>query len=235
MECNTPPPLTDDELSLALDGLADDGIQQHLVQCPACAERLDAMRQFETDLQGRLRRFECPPPRQLADYHVGMLDDEVSAAVQKHVVECPRCQKELEMLVGFLNLSPQELVADKIIPLFPSKNVLRAGSVQVIGSLALKGLDDETSHDAKAGSASIFLESKAAPKGYVLTGQVVDSQVDWTGAIAEAWQEGTQQQVRLLDDMGEFSFELTGRTPVTLHITSAGGLILTVENISIQT
>jgi hypothetical protein len=234
MECFTPPPLSDDELAFALDGIADEDIQRHLAGCPACISRLDAMRRFEGALQERLRRFDCPPPGVLVDYHAGMLDPDTAAAVEQHVADCPRCQEEMEMLAPLLNLSPQELVPDNIIPLYPAKNVFTVGSARVVGNVVLKGLDDETPHDVKAGSASIYLESMAAPKGYVLSGQVLDTQVSWAEAIAEVWQEGVPNQVRLLDEMAEFKFELTARTPITLYITSKSGLTLKVENIVLQ-
>lgn len=233
MECDTP--LTDEELSSALDGLADDKTQQHLAQCPACAARLAEFRRLDTVLQQRLRRFECPSPQRLADYHAGMLDTSDAAAVQEHLERCPRCQSELEMLVGFLNLPPEELVPDKIIPLRTPTYVWKATHVQIAGNLALKGIDEESTHDARTGSASVFLESRTFPKGFLLTGQVLDSQVNWVGAIAEAWQEGSSQQVCILDESCEFRFELSTSAPINLYITVARGATLVVENIAIQT
>jgi hypothetical protein len=233
MDCDTP--LSDENLSLALDGLAHDKTQQHLAHCQDCAARLAEFRRLDTVLQQRLRRFECPSPQRLADYHAGMLDASDATAVHEHVQRCPRCQNELEMLVEFLNLPPEEPVADNIIPLRTPPYVWKASRVQIAGNLALKGAEDETTHDARAGSASVFLESKAIPKGFLLTGQVLDSQVNWAGAIAEAWQEGASQQVCILDDSGEFRFELTTSAPITLYITAASGATLMVENIAIQT
>ncbi len=234
MECSYPPPLTDDVLALALDGFADEDTQRHLAQCLACATRLQNMRQFDRGLQRRLKRFDCPSPQQLADYDTGMLDAEASNIVQRHVAQCPRCQEDLRALEQFLDLPDDEPVANNIIPFRSPKNVWKARDVQVSGNLALKGMEEETAHDANAGSATVFLESKQVPQGFVLTGQVVDSLVNWVGAIVETRQKGTSTQVHILDDMGEFSFEFTTPTPINLYITAASGITLIVENVTIQ-
>src|SRR5262249_215124 len=128
-----------------------------------------------------------------------------------------------------------EPISENIIPFRLPKNVWKAKDIQVSGNLALKGMDEETAHDANAGSATIFLESKVVPQGFLLTGQVVDNQVDWSGAIAEAHQEGTPEQVHILDEMGEFSFEFASAAAISLYITSATGITLVVENVSFQT
>jgi Putative zinc-finger len=234
MECNSPPPLTDEALSMALDELTDDETQRHLDRCPACAGRLAKMRQDDAALQKRLRRFECPSAQELGDYHAGMLDDDAAAVVKAHVEQCPRCQSDLQMLVEFLDLPPEETMSPKIIPLWTPKNVWRAARVQTSGSLALKGQDDETSHDMQAGSASVFLETKATPHGFALSGQVADNEVDWMDALIVVWQGSTVRFVRELDEMGEFHCDLVDPAPVTLYITAVSGFTVHVENLMIQ-
>jgi hypothetical protein len=239
MTCITPPALSDEALSLALDGLADAKTQQHLDQCSGCAERLARMRHFESALQTRLRRFDCPSPQDLADFHIGMLEERDTEAVREHLVHCPRCQAEINMLRQFLDLPPETRpIPDNIIPLRAPRYVTRATRVETSGNLALKGLKgdpDEHSYDERSGSARIFLESKAVGSGILLTGQVIDSQVDWKGAVAEVKQSGSTQQVRLLDDMSEFSFELSSSAPLTLSITASSGITLVIENLTFQT
>jgi len=235
MDCHTPPPLTDEALSLVLDGIEDSATRRHLAQCPACAARLAAMQRLEAFVGKRLGRFECPSPQRLGDYHAGMLPVDAAEAVRQHLDICPRCQDELEMLVQFLNLPPEVTAADNIIPLWTPANILTARHVQTAGSLALKGLDDVSAHDAKAGSASIFLEVKPIPRGFLLTGQVIDNEVDWAGAVAETHQAGSGPQVCILDDMAEFRFEFANPAALDLYITSASGVTLAVEDVTIQT
>ncbi|MBA3873912.1 MAG: hypothetical protein H0X30_32675 [Anaerolineae bacterium] len=234
MECIISQPLSDEALSLALDGLANQETQEHLLQCPACNARLTNMKRLDFVLQQRLRRFDCPSPQELADYQTGLLDADPTTVVKQHLADCPRCQNDLAMLKQFLNLSSDEdAVSDKIIPTGIPHNIMRANRVAVSGNLALKGLDNETSHDMQAGSVRIFLESRASSQGIQLSGQVIDNEINWVGAVVEAWQEGTPRHISILDDMCEFTFEFDNKTPVTLYITAAIGKNFAIEEISI--
>ena len=56
MLCSAPPPLTDDQLSAALDGEADQVVLDHLERCPSCTARLEQARRAERALAGRLYR-----------------------------------------------------------------------------------------------------------------------------------------------------------------------------------
>jgi hypothetical protein len=234
MECNNPPALTDEELSAILDGVFDDTIRDHISRCPACAGRLAEMRQMDT-LFSHLHRFECPSPQQIADLHLGYLDAGQAQVVRQHLETCPRCQDELAQLRDFLESQSEEPVTN-IIPLWDAEGTYnRATRVDVSGNLALKGLDDKSSHDVQAGTARIFLETSRVPKGYFISGQVVDGQVSWIGAAVELWQEKTLRQVGILDETSEFHFEFTTALPVTLYITAASGETLAIEDIVIQT
>ena len=234
MECSSPPALTDEELSAILDGEFDETIQQHLSRCPGCAARLAEMRQMDR-LFHNLRRIECPSPQQIADFHFRFLDDERANIIQQHLESCPRCQDELAILKAFLELPSEEPVTNPIIPLWDTEGVYKATRVDTSGNLALKGQDEKAAHDVQAGTARIFLETSPVPTGYVLSGQVVDSEVSWGSAVVEVWQENALQQVGILDEMGEFRFEFSTALPITLYITSSSGVRIVIEDILIQT
>jgi len=235
MKCQYPPPLSEETLSLVLDGLSDPQTDQHLLQCPSCKERLRDMQQLDASVQQRFRRFECPAPKELGDYHARMLDADKTETIRQHLYLCPLCQDDLNTLIAFLNLAPESPSPAIITPLYEPANVWRASPAQTSGNLALRGVEDKTAHDMKAGSASILMESKPAANGFLLTGQVLDTEVSWASAVAEAWQDGTLQQAHFLDDMGEFSFEFSTATPVDLYITAASGVTLVMEDIVLQT
>jgi hypothetical protein len=237
MDCSSPPPLTDEALSLVLDGFGNVETEWHLALCPACAARLTDIQQWEASLRRQLRRSQCPSPQHLGDYHAGMLEADDSEAVHQHVAGCPHCQHELALLEEFLTPLDEELVRDNIIPLWTPPNVFKAQAVKTSGNLALKGLDgadDETAHDAKVGTASIFLESNVSSTGWVLKGQILDSQVSWAGAVAEIRSAGATQMVCILDADNEFRFELSTAGSLDLFITAASGITLVVENVTIQ-
>jgi hypothetical protein len=233
MECSTPPALTDEELSAVLDGEFDRSIQQHLSRCPGCAARLAEMRQMDR-LFHSLKRIECPSPQQLADFHMGFLDNEHANIIQQHLESCPRCQDELAILINFLDLPSEEPIPNPIIQLWDTKDEYKATHVDTSGNLALRGLEEKSGH-LQVGTAHIFYEISPIAKGYLLSGQVVDDEASWASAVAEFWQENALQQVGVLDETGEFRFEFTTGLPITLYVTSASGGILVVEDIPIQT
>jgi hypothetical protein len=192
------------------------------------------MKRLERELQRRLRRFECPSPQQLGDYQAGMLDAESQRAVSEHIAVCPRCEQELQTLVEFMNLADEVPAVENILELFPSQGAGEAVRVRTAGNLALKGSQDDNVHDIKIGSATIFLEWTAGQKGFLLTGQVLDLEVSWVGAIAEVWQGETLHQVNALDDQGEFRFEFPAALVFDLRLTALDGNTLVVERITIQ-
>lgn len=247
MKCISPPALTHEALSLALDDLADAPTQRHLAECAWCKSRLESMKRMDTTLQGHLRRFDCPPAQRLTDFHMGMLEASEADAVQQHVTSCSRCQAELAALTSFLNnpasTESNDPMPDNIIPMPVYKPSARRGSraiqVDTSGNLALQlrggASDDEKAHDQASGSARLYLESKVLADGFLLTGQILDSQVDWRDGIAEIWQDERLQQVSVLDEMCEFSFKLENASSATLIVTAANGSSLRVENLSFQT
>ncbi len=246
MRCIIPPPLSDDDLSAVLDGLIDDRIQKHLETCPACAERLNQIRKLDLTLQQQLKRFECPSAQQLGDYYIRkletednqMLDAEEDQRIEQHLKHCPLCHNEINMLIQFLDDSPASTENTKPAQIIrPPDNFWRAEPVEVVGNLALKrlrGSDESQSHDVKVNSANIYLETRPKEQGFLLTGQIIDTDVNWVGAIAEIWQNDLPQQICILDEMCEFKAELKIPDPVTLHITSTNEISVVIKDIVLR-
>ena len=238
LQCSRPPQLNEDQLYTVLDGLGDAETLEHLAVCSYCSKRLALMQRFDTALESQLNRFECPAAQQLTDYQLNQLDAETSARIRQHVADCPRCQQELAMLDLFLSDLPEaEMVPPSHEVIHVPRHLWRATRVELSGNLALKslrGLGDENAHDAKAGSASLFLEAQPLTKSVLLTGQIIDEQVDWRGSVAEVHQIGTKRRVRTLDDLCEFSFELVETSPLDLFITAPNGIVLALEQLTIS-
>lgn len=238
--CSLPPPLSEEALTLALDGLADEAIQNHLAACSSCATRLQELKQFEAALMNRLARFDCPPAQTLTDYQFGMLGQTQAETIRHHLAQCPLCQDELSLLDPFLN-DDETVVQLKEVERDDAPNVIRpprqvwqASEVEVTGTLQMaRGLDDETVRTGRAGSATIYLEAELHQPGAHLKGQVVDATVDWEGALAELWQEGIMRRVRVLDDLCEFNFDLSDDSPVTLFITAVSGVTVAIEKLNL--
>jgi hypothetical protein len=234
MSCSFPPPLSQDDLSAALDGEASTAVQQHLAQCAYCLERLEEARHMEQRLKGMLLRFDCPTSQALIDFDGGMLDADQATRILYHIETCPRCQEELRVLRHFLD--DEQTVT-------PTLQIVRSGRQRTleriahprtsVGTWAARGLDDSDVQDWEADSATIFLELNRRTEGLVLSGQVVDEKPIWTGALAEVRQAGEVQAVSVLDELGEFRFKLSQQAPVDLNITAPNGITLVLENITL--
>lgn len=234
MDCSLPPPLSEDELSAALDGEASATVQQHLAQCTYCVGRLEEARRMELMLKGKLLRFDCPTSRELIDYDAGLLNTIEATQILRHVETCPRCQDELRVLQRFLD---DEKEVSPILQIVRSRRQhLQERIAQPradVGAWAARGLQDGDVQDWEADGATIFLELKRRTEGLVLSGQVVDDNPIWTGALAEIRQAGEVQGVSVLDEMGEFRFTLSQQAPLDLNITAPNGITLVLENITL--
>ena len=100
MECSSPPPLTDDHISAALDETAVPDVIDHLARCPACAARLEDARRVEYTLRSNLYRWDCPSPQRLAEYHLGNIAADEQRAFARHLEQCASCSEEIGELVG---------------------------------------------------------------------------------------------------------------------------------------
>ncbi len=238
--CSAPPPLSDEALSLALDGLADEATLKHLAACHGCSTRLADMKYLEDALMTRLERFDCPPAQRLVDYQFGILDATTAAEVRLHLARCPRCQDELALLDPFLTdvtdtaqLAEVER-SDAPNVIRPPRQYWQVTEVTMTGTLRMaRGLDTETERTGHARSATVYLEAELRKQGARLKGQVIDTTVDWAGALAELWQAGMMRRVHVLDDMCEFNFDLADESPVSLFITALSGVTVAIEKLSL--
>lgn len=235
--CIQPPRLTDAALSDVLDGLADGTTLSHLESCPSCRQRFDLLQRLDNALIRRLARFDCPSSQQLVDYHASLLETDAAEVVQAHVTHCPRCQDELAMLESFIADEPP-LVE---VPRDDAPNVIRPSRLiwqaQLIDSselAAARGLDEIRTYDARAGSATIYVEARQDNGQIALAGQVIDASVDWSGGLVEVWQAETLSRFAILDDLGSFQFQVA--SPSTslsfrLVVTALDGIVLILEDL----
>ena len=234
MSCSFPPPLSEDDLSAALDGEASPTTQQHLAQCAYCTGRLEEARRMEQRLRGRLLRFDCPTSQVLIDYDASLLDADDATRTLQHIEMCPRCQDELGVLRRFLDDKESAVPSLQIVGSGRQRSLERIAQPRPdVGAWAARGLDDTAVQDWEADGATIFLELNRRTGSLVLSGQVVDENPIWTGALAEIRQAGEVQGVSVLDELGEFRFTLSQQAPLNLNITAPNGVTLVLENITL--
>lgn len=104
--CAYPPGLDDVELIAAADGEATTEVCAHLVACPGCAARAQAVSDLQGQLREHLYRLFCPTTDELAAFTQGIMVHEMRAGVAAHVASCPHCRGELDMLEAIVATSP---------------------------------------------------------------------------------------------------------------------------------
>lgn len=103
MECLEPGAIRDEELLAYLAGeKVRPFVEQHLTTCQYCANRLAEFRRIELTLTSKLYRWDCPPTQVLGEYQLGMLSQELTAAVENHLSMCVLCAAEVTALNEFL-------------------------------------------------------------------------------------------------------------------------------------
>jgi hypothetical protein len=238
MNCSDPPPLTDDQISAALDAVEDDGVRSHLARCALCAARLARARALERRLATTLYRWACPPAAALRDYHFGLAGQAEVAAVAAHVQGCPLCAADLDELVVFLApdaaapAAPQQPPAPRA---WPRLRELVASLAPRAPALALRGAGAQPLL-ATVGDIAILIDFAPAGDGTAaLIGQLVDAddQNRWTAALVEARQAAELRATATLDEDGGFSCAGLAPGPAELRITAPQGISVVLPPIEI--
>jgi hypothetical protein len=234
MQCSAPPPLSDDQITTALDGAAEPGVQTHLAQCPACALRLARASRLEDSLREALHRWDCPAPQALADYHIGRMTGEAERAVLRHLAICARCRDEIEELRLFLLAEEPPATAEPApeprTPSRPPRRPLVARLPALPAAPALRGGGGPI--QATAGDTTIFLDVQPAAgvpaEGraiqVALQGQLVHADAGyWSGALAELRRGGALLAIAEVDDLGMFACGPVPAGSAELRLLPRGG------------
>ena len=233
MECSQPPPLRDDALSDALDGIAAPEVLAHLAGCAACAERLDAARAVEERLTGTLYRWDCPPPDRLAEYASTRLPPGTASALAEHLAVCALCSRELEDFKQFQIAEPPASDPPPVLPpAQPHPGILFAQIVAGAGAV-LRGAGPEPIM-AEANGVTIFLDLQPRPDGRAaLQGQLVANDQDvWESALVEIRQAGALVATAIVDDLGSFACEALPPGVFDLRIAAPNGRMLVLADVA---
>jgi anti-sigma factor RsiW len=233
MACSQPPPLEDDQIAAALDGVAEPAVLAHLGQCPACRARLAAAERADAQLQAALHAWDCPPVGRLADYTLGRLAAEAAVQVEAHTIVCAACAGEvgaLQLLLagdGSLAAAPAHLPPRPALPAPVVAHALPAAP-----GLALRG-EAPLPQIAEAAHAAVVLQLRPqADGGVALIGQLVaEDQAVWDRALVEARQSGAVQSMGVVNAQGGFSCTLPSREPIDLRIVTEGAAPILIVQI----
>jgi anti-sigma factor RsiW len=96
--CCAPPGPNGAALMAAVDGEADDETLSHLRACPRCTSLVERLSALQHALRRHLYRNFCPSTDQLVDYCQGLLEPGPRARLTHHILSCPHCAEELNLL-----------------------------------------------------------------------------------------------------------------------------------------
>lgn len=230
MQCRMPPPINDDQLSEALDGVAEHAVLKHLAICPHCTERLSAARTLEQQLTGTLYRWDCPTPDLLAQYATSELPAEATARMSNHLNVCVRCQGELNDFYAMF-AAKETTVMPTVRPFAQAARYARLmlGQATVLRGAGAGPII------AEAGDVTIFLDIQPRTDGLAsLQGQLVATdQAHWEGALVELRQHGALVATIVIDALGSFTCAALPYGTTELRVTGLKGTMIVLMNLNI--
>lgn len=245
MECSLPPPITEDQISAAIDGFADVTVQQHIVQCASCAARLTQAQMLEDVLKVKLNRWDCPTPQRLGEYVTGLVSARTEErTIRLHLEECARCKAEVEDLNVFLVSDTASVSASQkhTQPAVARKHPERPALGQILArilprtpALALRGAALGPIM-AEAEGTTVVLDVQPATEGQVtILGQVIADDYDsWTGALVELRREGVIEATTTVGDTSSFNCGPFPAGSIQLAITPPVGRTLVLPHIDVS-
>ena len=232
MGCSFPPPLTDDQLSDALDAVADGEVRDHLAGCAHCAARLAEARQAEQTLHAGLRRMDCPAPQRLGEYQLKLVGLAEARAIDRHLKECARCADELAELRAYLAAEQSPRAAARPPQTrWQSLGKLFGRVMPPAAAPALRGAGMEPIV-VEAEGVTVILDVQASAGGVAVLGQVVaDDLAAWAGALVELRQSGALQATAIVGDLGDFRLAAVAAAISELRLTPLHGRMLVVADL----
>jgi hypothetical protein len=237
MVCSFPPPLTDDQLSAAMDGEADASVTDHIAACASCASQLDQARAIERVFHTQLYRQDCPPSQQLGNYHLGLLSQTEDRATVRHVEQCTHCAAELEELRTFLSVSDVQPARVEAVEAHSSRPRLREIIARVLPptpTLALRGAaTGPLMAEANGTTVILDMQSGTASLTNVLGQIVAEDQDQWTGALVELRLGGALQATTEVDDLGSFRVDGVPEGMAELRVTASNNEAVVLPDIKV--
>ena len=242
MTRRTPAHLTEDRISMILDGVEDQRSQQHMDTCPDCQKRVEEARHIEMALNQQLFRQDCPPPHKLTDYFIRIVSAEDREKIDEHLRRCVSCREELETLARFMEDDDQQHIART-----EEGKIIRPPVDYFVASLDVHQADKQARGNqpgkekrqmrAHTNGIDVLLDFQGVASGTAIEGTIIDfdDSRDWTGSLVEFRKEDAVNTTCLIDDLGTFRCQLTDVGTYTMRISSPTGGIVVVPDIMIDT
>jgi hypothetical protein len=187
----------DDLAAYAVDTtLIEADMAQHIATCPYCRAEVERYH----DLEARLYRVECPDMEDLEAYALGTLSAARMATIERHRLDCPRCEGDLAVLrdvrapiagqifapptpaAGAADVSVWERlqgsmrrIVAELLPAPPGVGL----AVKSRGDLGIwgdKAGDERATEIYTAGAIEVALRRRRGPEGTILSGQITGAE-----------------------------------------------------------
>jgi len=229
--------VTEDEISMILDGTEDQHLRDHVGVCSECQRRVEDARRIEMSLKQRLLCHDCPPSHKLTDYSFGLVSEEERDRIAGHLKICKSCRDELATLTKFLEEEDQLPSAGssegKIIRLPTDYFVARFDPNQ--RKRQVRGREKRQLR-AQTNGIVVLLDFQVVASGTAIEGTVIDTDDsrDWIGSLIEFRKQDVLHTTCQIDELGTFRCQLAEDGTYTLRITSPTGGIVVVPDIVID-
>ncbi len=234
--------VSDRELEQVLAGEAPTEVEQHVLLCPACRQRIVELAREEALLMRALLRAICPDSIELGEWVADLLPAERAEDIRRHVEGCPHCREEAELIRETLTLPAQEAVSSTLA------NKARRFIAQLLSPPSLPGTRSGEAHFAlrgaptsgwqyRAGSLQVTLDiERAAPADYTLFGLVV-SEAEQIGKFEGTLvrlknKDGLEISSVEVDDLDTFVFTNLSPDMYRLEIETGEGVVV-IENVNV--
>jgi hypothetical protein len=233
--------LTEDQISMILDRISDQALQEHIVKCPDCQKRVEEARRIEVVLKQQLFRQDCPSPHKLTDYFIGILGVEDRNEIDDHLSVCVSCREELETLRRFIGEDKQQAASPeegKIIhppaDYFVARLDMHQANRQARGQKRGK---EKRQMRAQADGIVVLLDFQVVASGIAIEGTLIDidESRNWIGSLVEFRKEDVLHTTCLIDELSTFHCQLIDGGNYKMRITSPTGGIVVVPDIMIDT
>jgi hypothetical protein len=238
-ECKIPPELTEDQISALIDGETDPHSQQHILQCPYCADRLAQAQRIEKGLHMALFRKDCPTSFELAQHHMDMLDSpEDRSRIDSHLQTCRYCQHDLQDWERFIDESSViseslDAAAKKVRPMHNPERIVLFPRIASQPRSAVRGDARVNRIIATADSTTIRLSFETLPDDKIkLTIQLSSPEVDWRGAMVNVRQGNSTVAVCRINTYQIGTCVLPRQEKMTLRFVSTDETLIEFKDVS---
>jgi anti-sigma factor RsiW len=220
-----------------IDGDVSPNVKEHFAECARCASEVAKLAQTQARLVEKLYRVSCPSPEALGEYGLAIVSEPDRVAIARHVLDCPRCAEELQVLRDFLGHAKAT----------PAGHSLRERAARIIATLvqpplqpagAFRGSGDSAGLAFQAGALAVQLSHipAAPPPLATMMGLIwndADSDADLTGAAHLLVADGVEARAEI-DHLGNFCIESITAGVYQLELFVAGQVVV-IEDLRFQT